>query len=116
MTLERFGGMLECLRGLPGLKKQEYVFITHNKMNINIYVDKLGKKIVNLSIPKEKLISLDLLEQENLEQKCEELIQGNIPGEMLFGSARYFMLEKWPSKYRENEAMVKCMLCVSYYG
>lgn len=50
MTLERFGGMLECLRGLPGLKKQEYVFITHNKMNINIYVDKLGKKIFNLSI------------------------------------------------------------------
>ncbi|MFQ8601009.1 MAG: hypothetical protein ACLSAP_10785 [Oscillospiraceae bacterium] len=108
-------GSMNCLRGFPGLKNLEFLFVYHNKDSFIIEKVSGSKPKPIVTISKDKIISIDLLLPETLDYQCKSMITNVILGEVLFGSAHLFMDNKW-TLGKVEFSPVKIILCIAYKG
>lgn len=108
-------GTLRCLRGFLHQQKLKFLDVNHSEEHIIFQMISGPMPRPTLAIPKEKIVTMDLLLPENLEDKCKSRVKENLYGETLFGSAHLFMDGKW-----EHDGLVekpvKCILCITYKG
>ena len=108
-------GSMNCLRGFPGLKNLEFLFVYHNKDSLIFERISGPKPKPTVVVSKDKIISIDLLLPDILDLQCKSMVNDVILGEILFGSAHIFMDGKWRLGNVEFPP-VKCILCISYKG
>lgn len=108
-------GSMNCLRGFPGLKKEDYLFVYHNGENFIFEVITMSQLKPTFIIPKKKIVSIDMLFPDNLERMCGKMINDTISGEILFGSAHLFMDGIWYNG-KSKKSAVKRILCIAYSG
>lgn len=108
-------GAMRCLRGFPNRKRAEYTLVYHSGKDFIFEVVTNSQLKPTFVIPKKDILSIDLLLLDNLEKKCNSLVNDTIPGEILFGSAHLYMDGKW---YNDTIRMapVKSILCITYKG
>ena len=83
-------GSMNCLRGFPGLKNLEFLFVYHNKDSLIFERISGPKPKPTVVVSKDKIISIDLLLPDIMDGKWR---LGNV---------------EFPP--------VKCILCISYKG